>query len=102
MSDLKERDVVTAASIIADRYLVGLKVEDIKEAMVSAMLEYADLRERKPANGVDLKNEKALHKHFVSNNEERVAVCVCGRFIELVDNTQCKKCQAESSETKAN
>ena len=35
MSELKGRDVVTAASIIADRYLVGLKVEDIKEAMVS-------------------------------------------------------------------
>lgn len=46
------KDVITAANVIADKYMAELKVEDIKEAMVSAMLEYADLRERKQANGV--------------------------------------------------
>lgn len=41
------RDVITAAEVIVDRHRIGLKIEDIRGAMVSAMLEYADLRERK-------------------------------------------------------
>lgn len=41
------KDIITAARVIAERHMVGLKVEDIKEVMVSAMLEYAELRERK-------------------------------------------------------
>lgn len=58
------KDVITAAGVIADRHMAGLKIDDIKEAMISAMLEYADLRERKQENDAE---------QHVSNNE--VAVC---------------------------
>lgn len=66
---MKTRDVVTAASVIADRHTVGLKVEDIKEAMVSAMLEYADLRERKQANGAE-QSSSNCNIPLVSNRRE--------------------------------
>lgn len=45
--EIKQKDVKTCAIIIAEKYLKDAKIENIKEAVVAAMLEYGDLRERK-------------------------------------------------------
>jgi len=52
------KDVITAAKVIAERYMIGLKVDEIKEVMVSAMIEYADTRDKKKVKtpGVNLGN----------------------------------------------
>ena len=92
MSDNK--DVVTAARIIAERYLVGLKVDDIKEAMVSAMLEYADLRELKLANGVNNKEKQCNLTDVVGRSEQLCLRCKNSNTYrcKITDVKVCRDC----------
>ena len=78
-----------------------LEIDDYIEALDESVgLSSETIIDVKKATSRQRRKLKILNKHVVSNRE--TAVCACGKFIELVDNTQCKKCQTGSSEAKAN
>lgn len=51
------------------------------------MVEYEKL-----VNGAELKNDKALHKHFVSNNEVAVNCGICKFADRLRQDPPCNDC----------